>query len=1193
MANILISTAISVGIGLLQRALTPDTVTKTEGQRLANSQITGASEGAAVAEVFHRIRVGGQLIWTTTFREEIVATEDVQGGKGGPRQITQETNYLYYASFAIGITRSEGDVLLGNVYFDGTAISLADVNYRFYDGKPTQMPDPKIEAVEGVNTVPAYRGLCYIVFEELELTAYGNRLPQVTVEVTRLVPDTNPDSLRNNLRSVCMIPASGEFALATEVVTKEDGEGNSTPTNIHTLDGTVDIVASLDTLEIEAPAVDSVSLVVAWFGSDLDATVCTVKPKVETATASTEPVVWRVSDRTRATADVVPAVDGSPVYGGTPSDLSVRQALQDIKDRGMRAVFYPFILMDCEGFPWRGRIEGNGNNLVGTAAPSDFGTWDGTTLPYTGPSEWTLRRMILHYAALAADILVSGDAFLIGSEMVGLTNTYGSWGTKLAALMTDVRSILPAGVKVSYAADWSEYKGAALAPMWSSADFIGIDNYLPITDWRAGDEVYNIDEFMAGIESGEYYDYYYADLSAREANTRLPITDPIYRQKDIRSWATTNYPAKPVWFTEFGCPSIDKGANQPNVFYDPKSDESAFPYFSTGLRNDAVQRLYLEAMLQYWGDDGFIDPANMFVWTYDARPYPYFPSLTDVWADGPNYSFGHWVNGRINVMTLDRLVRIIMLEAGFTDADMDVTSLRDSGVQIDGMGIFDVMTPRAVLENLMTTYSFDVFEDGPIFRFIMRYTSDTVTVDLDDLITSGDEDYEKSRVQDTDLPDRTKVTFLDAGRDYASASVDGHTVTGYSKRVDQFSTMCVMQTDVAKALADILTQEKWIAKNAIKFALPLNYLRVQPGDTIPLTIDGVTRKYRVERLVTGDQIDIEAVGYSSVIYTPNFFPPALPTVTIPVQPGSPLVLFADVPLSDESSPSLWSPRVLASQNPWPGGVNVYSDDDDGGNELNLRLDIPAKIGVTVNDLPVGVTGAWDLGNALTVRLYNPAFSLASASDLAVLNGKNTIAVLTPSGEWEILQYRTATLNLDGTYTLTKLLRGALGTEAFMGNPTPAGSRMFVFDPTRWGRISGSSSLMNTVMPLRTGPIGLDPSDGRYRDVAVTPRGVALRPYAPVHLDQVKEAGGNIILTWTRRTRFGGDDWAYDDVPLNESVERYDVVITGGRTVTVTNSNTLTYALAQQITDFGSGQASVGWTIYQISATFGRGTPAYG
>jgi hypothetical protein len=40
--------------------------------------------------------------------------------------------------------------------------------------------------------------------------------------------------------------------------------------------------------------------------------------------------------------------------------------------------------------------------------------------------------------------------------------------------------------------------------------------------------------------------------------------------------------SKPFWFTEYGCAAIDRGTNQPNVFLDPKSSESALPYFSRG-----------------------------------------------------------------------------------------------------------------------------------------------------------------------------------------------------------------------------------------------------------------------------------------------------------------------------------------------------------------------------------------------------------------------------------------------------------------------------------------------------------------------------------------------------------------------------------------------------------------------------------
>ncbi|MDA1155702.1 MAG: glycoside hydrolase TIM-barrel-like domain-containing protein, partial [Proteobacteria bacterium] len=113
------------------------------------------------------------------------------------------------------------------------------------------------------------------------------------------------------------------------------------------------------------------------------------------------------------------------------------------------------------------------------------------------------RRFILHYAHLCA--AAGGvDAFCIGSEMRGLTQVRGSDGSfpavaALRALAADVRAILGLDCKISYAADWSEYHGYQpagtgdkifhLDPLWAdqNVDFIGIDNYMPLADWRDGD----------------------------------------------------------------------------------------------------------------------------------------------------------------------------------------------------------------------------------------------------------------------------------------------------------------------------------------------------------------------------------------------------------------------------------------------------------------------------------------------------------------------------------------------------------------------------------------------------------------------------------------------------------------------------------------------------------------------------------
>ncbi len=138
-----------------------------------------------------------------------------------------------------------------------------------------------------------------------------------------------------------MIPASGEFTYATQAIRKTDG-GATVPENLNALADSTDMVEALDRLQAMAPAVESVSLVVAWFGDDLRAGSCKVRPGVEVSAKSTTPASWSVNGVSRASAFLVSRDDEDrPVYGGTPADFAVVQAIQEMKARWMRVTFYP------------------------------------------------------------------------------------------------------------------------------------------------------------------------------------------------------------------------------------------------------------------------------------------------------------------------------------------------------------------------------------------------------------------------------------------------------------------------------------------------------------------------------------------------------------------------------------------------------------------------------------------------------------------------------------------------------------------------------------------------------------------------------------------------------------------------------------------------------------------------------------
>lgn len=652
-----------------------------ESGRVNRFRLNGSGEGDPMARVYGRVRVGGQVIWATHFTEHVRKTGG--GGKGAPSApATRE--YSYSVSLALALCQGKIDGV-GRIWADGTEIAPADLNLRVYPGDDTQLPDPKMEAVEGAGTVPAYRGTAYVVFEDLDLSPFGNRVPQFSFEVLRadhVYDGTDMAEPARAVQGVALIPGTGEYALATEPAVVEYGLGVSKSVNVNAPSGRTDFLTSVDQLERELTACDAVSLIVSWFGNDLRCGECDVRPMVEQASFDAKGMPWQVAGLNRASAELIPELDGRVIYGGTPTDQSVVQALKELRGRGKRVMFYPFLLMDQmagnaltdpygdeeqPALPWRGRIttsvapggEGSPDGtgaadtevaaFFGAARASDFAVVNGEVL-YSGPDEWSYRRFILHNAALC--VAAGGvDAFCIGSEMRGLTQIRGTNGfpavQALRELAAEVRALLGAGVKLGYAADWSEYFGYHpqdgsgdvyfhLDPLWADEqiDFVGIDNYMPISDWRDGEahldaawgSIYDLGYLRANIEGGEGFDWYYHSSQAEAAQIRTAIADGahgedwVFRYKDIRSWWQSNHheriggvrletptdwvpQSKPIWFTELGCAAIDKGTNQPNKFLDPKSSESSLPRHSSGRRDDYMQMQYLRAVLGYWGDE--------------------------------------------------------------------------------------------------------------------------------------------------------------------------------------------------------------------------------------------------------------------------------------------------------------------------------------------------------------------------------------------------------------------------------------------------------------------------------------------------------------------------------------------------------------------------------------------------------------
>ncbi|MEX2248607.1 MAG: hypothetical protein WD671_03150, partial [Parvibaculum sp.] len=392
--------AIGTGLGAYVDAQLFGSSASAQGPRLNDLHVMGSTEGAPIPRLYGRARLAGQVIWATNYKEH-VSTRASGGGKGGGGSSVTVTEYSYSVSFAVGLC--EGEVTrIGRIWADGKPLSLAGLTWRLHKGAGDAQPDPLIEAVEGADAAPAYRGTAYIVFENMDVTPFGNRIPQLSFEVFRSLSE-----VEGLVRAVTMIPGAGEFVYDTATQREILSETSSRALNMHTSDGRTDWHVALDALEATCPNAHAVSLVVAWFGDDLRCGQCTVRPKVEIGHKITQPGSWSVAGLGRASAQVVSQIEGRPAFGGTPSDASVVRALQDLKARGMTVVFYPFVMMDVPpdntkpdpwggasqpAYPWRGRItcdpapgrEGTPDKT--SAAVAQVASFFGSATP--GAGEW-------------------------------------------------------------------------------------------------------------------------------------------------------------------------------------------------------------------------------------------------------------------------------------------------------------------------------------------------------------------------------------------------------------------------------------------------------------------------------------------------------------------------------------------------------------------------------------------------------------------------------------------------------------------------------------------------------------------------------------------------------------------------------------------------------------------------------------
>lgn len=542
-------------------------------------------------------------------------------------------------------------------------------------------------------------------------------------------------------------------------------------------------------------------------------------------------------------------------------------------------------------------------------------------------------------------------------------------------------------------------------------------------------------------------------------------------------------------------------------------------------------------------------------------------------------------------ITLAEALRLIHKRAGITSSQIDTTAFGDKalwGITIQGG------TARSYVEALRTWGWFDWVESDGQLKGVPRGGEPVMTVDADDLgAAEGNPGPELSheRTEDLELPERVRIRYPSLNAAYQSGQQYSERLVTESRNVLDVD-MAVADTDGhAAEVAGVVANEQWRARMGRELSLPRQYDRLEPADVFTVSLGGVNYRLRVEEKTYRGAVQLRVVDDEAAEYTSEALAgTVLGGGTLGPLAGPTDIQVLDLPALDDSHDNAgYYIAAWGYTSSWAGAV-VQRSSDGGETFTNLvTITDRATVGEVVNPPAAAISTIIDQGGFIDVDMI--AGELADTNELAFLNGTANVAAIGAAGRWNIVSFRDVEeLDVPGDrtrYRLTYLLQGRLGTEHAVGDTQP-GDRLVLLN-TALARVTGSVSAVGVSQIMRGATLGTPAANADSN--AITPQGVALKPWAPAHLAGQRDDDGNLLITWTRRTRLGG---GWQSHPVYEESVRFEVEVRDAEAGVLANTyvvqvaNQFRYTDDQQTTDFGSTQPSVLVRLYQISATVGRG-----
>lgn len=1036
-----------------------------KGPRLNDLKVSASTYGAAIPEIYGTVRIGGNMIWSTGLKE----TKHKSGGKGGPKQ----TTYTYDCTFAMALCKGPIDDVLriwadgkliydvagGSTRFNFDDASFADIllliaqskkkkkkniRMRVYRGDEEQLPDSLIVADKGAGNVSAHRGIAYVVFEKLQLEDFGNRVPQLTFEITKRIAQNTP-----NLKA--SISESEPLPSVTNRTWIPDWELG----RLYSWSSTTTDVLDLDTMQ-------------RVYGADF------------------------------------------PVGGGHRTRYVPGWGLY-FRTVGLRNSA-PLQAWDLKTLAQVDEIGGTSNSLSGNfldncGRPSGrYGNLGATGVGFASAGGLKVMHLLLsNWAGVAWAFSYGNDTPLFAAEPA-FTPSYILTGR------TDGSS-----------SQMISYRGA--------------NNQLEL-------EVWDIDAHAQG------------SLTPR---TPPPGCDPPSFYWDQAGYVQTRLDVKP--FGQF-TPRV--------VLYDP-SDNHVFAIgysdgdlcvckysVETGLfkftvkhpgiyapSSSMVHSRLMGGSFGYASNSGGVGGARKWV-EIDIQTgallrndpvlesefeSKFFFGGSEQWDDGTssllvqtrtNYRRVFFRSGASKMGVAEVVEDICLRTNILTETDLDVSELENS--ELVGYVIDRETTARDVLKQLATAFLFDGYESDYKLKFRSRGNSSVVTIPEDWIARDNDNVVVRETItQEMELPLRVTVNYYDTVRDHQQGSQSmkrnaGPYPTMWTRKEDIVDLPIVWTPDDAKQCADKLLKMSWANRTSYNFMLPWKYMKYDPTDVATINLeDGTVYEIRLSDVTIGADFQIAAAGtsekaaayVSTAVGQVGESPPQSipsPYSAYPIVANTPLLRDIDYDTSANATTYTAAGTYALTYT----GAQIFMDDGFEYEPIGAT-DLEAVTGICLTTLPYTTAQeSTDETFVLQVRLDDVGATLESITQEEMLTNYRNAALV---GK-EVIQFRDAVLNVDGTWSLTGILRARRGTN-YAVRDHAASEQFLLLDLGTMTKFTRPPEEYVTTRSFKAVTSGTLIEDAEPYPFSLVPRD--LMPYTPEDI-KVTDDDTDVTISMARRSR---------------------------------------------------------------------------